>query len=103
MNGDDCYAGRLPPLAKQNTTMTQAPAVRGKYFDEFKLGDELVSPARTITGTEIVNFACMSGDFNEIHIDWEKRKTFDRRCLEQDGGVAQEMKATLMYKRRPQN
>jgi acyl dehydratase len=27
--------------------------------------------------------------------------TFERRCLKQDGTVAQEMKATLMYRRRP--
>jgi acyl dehydratase len=28
--------------------------------------------------------------------------TFQRQCVKQDGSVAQEMKATLMYKRRPQ-
>jgi hypothetical protein len=27
---------------------------------------------------------------------------FERRCIKQDGTVAQEMKATLMYRRRPQ-
>ena len=27
--------------------------------------------------------------------------TFERQCVKQDGTVAQEMKATLMYKRRP--
>jgi acyl dehydratase len=28
--------------------------------------------------------------------------TFQRQCVKQDGSVVQEMKATLMYKRRPQ-
>ena len=27
--------------------------------------------------------------------------TFERQCIKQDGTVAQEMKATLMYRRRP--
>ncbi len=27
--------------------------------------------------------------------------TFERRCIKQDGTVAQEMKTTIMYKRRP--
>jgi len=44
---------------------------RGKYFEDFKIGDELVTPARTITSTDIVNFACISGDFNEVHINHE--------------------------------
>lgn len=147
---------------------------RGKYFEDFKVGDELVTPARTITSTDIVNFACISGDFNEVHVNFEYCKTtpfgepvahgplvyaimgglqyasgindgtmlallgidewrllspvkhgdtirmhsqvietketskpdrgvvtFKRRCIKQDGTVAQEMKATLMYRRRP--
>ena len=37
---------------------------RGKYYDEFKLGDRFKSPRRTITQTDIINFACLSGDFN---------------------------------------
>jgi acyl dehydratase len=147
---------------------------RGKYFEDFKVGDELVTPARTITSTDIVNFACISGDFNEVHVNFEYCKTtpfgepvahgplvyaimgglqyasgindgtmlallgidewrllspvkhgdtirmhsevietketskpdrgvvtFKRQCIKQDGTVAQEMKATLMYRRRP--
>ena len=147
---------------------------RGKYFEEFQVGDELVSPARTITSTDIVNFACISGDFNEVHVNHEYCKStpfgepiahgplvyavmgglqyasgindgtmlallgidawrllhpvkhgdtirlhsrvietkatskadrgvvvFERRCINQNGTVVQEMKTTLMYKRRP--
>jgi acyl dehydratase len=29
--------------------------------------------------------------------------TFQRQCVKQDGSVVQEMKATLMYKRRPRD
>lgn len=154
--------------------MTATYQPRGKYFEDFQVGDELVTPARTITSTDIVNFACLSGDFNEVHTNHEYCKTtpfgepiahgplvyaimgglqyasgvndgtliallgidkwrllnpvkhgdtirlhstvvavketskpdrgvvtFERRCIKQDGTVAQEMTTSLMYKRRP--
>ena len=40
---------------------------RGMYFEEFKVGLEIETAARTITETDIVNFAGLSGDFNFIH------------------------------------
>lgn len=149
-------------------------APRGLYFEDFEMGQEIVTPARTITATDIVNFACLTGDFNEVHTNFEYCKTttfgepvahgpliygimgglqyasgindgtllgllgidqwrmlapvkhgdtirvvqkviekkatskpdrgvitFLRQCVKQDGSVVQEMKATLMYKRRP--
>ena len=45
--------------------------IRGKYFDDFEEGEVIVTPKRTITSTDIVNFACLSGDFNEVHTNWE--------------------------------
>ena len=42
---------------------------RGKYFEEFKIGDEVICPGRTVTEADIVNFACLSGDYNQIHTD----------------------------------
>ena len=147
---------------------------RGRYFEDFEVGEEIVTPARTITSTDIVNFACLTGDFNEVHTNFEYCKTtpfgepvahgplvygimggltyasgvndgtligllgidqwrmlgpvkhgdtirvvakviekketskpdrgvvtFQRQCVKQDGSVVQEMKATLMFKRRP--
>jgi acyl dehydratase len=44
---------------------------RGKYFDDFAVGDVYTTGKRTITTTDIVNFACLSGDFNEVHTNWE--------------------------------
>lgn len=41
------------------------------YFDDVEIGQEWESLGRTITQTEIVNFAGLSGDFNPIHIDHE--------------------------------
>jgi len=153
--------------------MNISPPVRGKYFEDFEIGQEFISPARTVTQTDIVNFACLSGDFNEVHTNFEYCKTtpfgepiahgpliyaimgglqyasgindgtllallqidawrmlgpvkhgdtirlssrvvgkkesnkpdrgvitFQRQCVKQDGTIAQEMTATLLYRRR---
>ena len=45
--------------------------LRGLTFDQFTVGDEFVSPARTVTEADVVNFACLSGDFNPLHTDEE--------------------------------
>jgi len=45
--------------------------VRGLYFEEFEVGFEVVSPGRTITETDVVNFAGLSGDYNQLHTDAE--------------------------------
>ena len=155
--------------------MADTPAPRGRWFEDFTVGEVLLTGRRTITSTDIVNFACLSGDFNDVHTNheyaratpfgepiahgplvyaimgglqyasgvndgtligllqidnWrmlgpvkhgdtirmlakvvEKKETskpdrgivsFQRQCVKQDGSVVQEMKATLMYKRRPQ-
>ena len=41
------------------------------YFDDVAVGQEWESPGRTLTQTDIVNFAGLSGDFNAIHVDHE--------------------------------
>lgn len=41
------------------------------YFEDFELGVSIVTSRRTITSTDIVNFACLSGDHNAPHIDHE--------------------------------
>jgi acyl dehydratase len=42
---------------------------RGLYFEEFAIGDTIISPARTITEADIVAFAALSGDWTAIHTD----------------------------------
>ena len=46
-------------------------SARGMYFEEFEVGLEIETAARTITETDIVNFAGLSGDFNFIHTNAE--------------------------------
>ncbi len=47
---------------------------RGMYFEDFTIGQELSTAARTITETDIINFAGLSGDFNFIHTNAEAAK-----------------------------
>jgi acyl dehydratase len=54
--------------------MAPASVERGLYFDEFYVGQSWVSPARTITEADLVNFAGISGDFNPLHTDEEFAK-----------------------------
>ena len=44
------------------------------YFDDVEVGQEWESCGRTVTETDIVNFAGVSGDFNPIHMDHEFAK-----------------------------
>lgn len=55
--------------------------VRGKWFEEFEVGMQVTSPGRTVTEADIVNFAGLSGDYNQIHVDAEfsKEQPFGQR------------------------
>lgn len=60
---------------------TLIPASRGLYFEEFQVGQQIMSTARTVTESDVVTFAGLSGDYNQIHTDAEFSKTtpFGRR------------------------
>src|SRR4051794_13311042 len=45
------------------------------YFEDVAVGQGWESQGRTVTETDIVNFAGLSGDFNPIHVDHEFAKT----------------------------
>lgn len=42
---------------------------RGLHYEDFAVGYSMKTIGRTITETDIVNFAGLSGDFNRIHTD----------------------------------
>lgn len=42
---------------------------RGMYFEEFRVGQSVTTPGRTVTEADILAFAGLSGDFNSIHTD----------------------------------
>jgi hypothetical protein len=39
---------------------------RGRYFEEFEVGDQMVSPGRTVTEADFVMYCGISGDYNEL-------------------------------------
>jgi acyl dehydratase len=45
------------------------------YFEEFEPGQKIISVGRTVTESDIVNFAGLSGDYTQIHTDVEYSKT----------------------------
>lgn len=47
----------------------------GKTFDDFALGDVMVTRGRTIDIGDITNFANLTGDFYPLHIDEEHGKS----------------------------
>ncbi len=58
--GDFPPRGRCQVAKHLNATLT---------FEDLSPGDEWESPARTVTESDVVAFAGLSGDFNPIHVD----------------------------------
>lgn len=54
---------------------------RGRYFEEFMPGESMTTAARTVTEADIVTFAGLSGDYNQIHTDavYAANDTFGQR------------------------
>jgi acyl dehydratase len=49
--------------------------MRGRFFEEFKVGEQFETGSRTVTETDVVNFAGVSGDFYPLHMDEVYAKT----------------------------
>ncbi len=46
------------------------------FMEDYKVGERFVSPARTITETDITMFAAMTGDWHPLHTDAEFAKNY---------------------------
>jgi len=57
------------------TQPTDQPPIRGLYFEELTVGLTVTSPARTITEADVVSFAALTGDWNQLHTDVEFART----------------------------
>ena len=51
--------------------MNESARPRGHYFEEFEIGDQIETAARTVTEADVVLFAGLSGDYNQLHTDVE--------------------------------
>ena len=55
--------------------MTNIPSFeRGLYFEDFEIGQKIITAGRTVAESDIFNFAGFSGDYNQIHTDAEFAK-----------------------------
>ena len=54
------------------------PTILG--YNDLTVGDEWESPGRTVTETDVVTFAGLSGDFNALHVDhaWAAKGPFGK-------------------------
>ncbi|HET7342943.1 MAG TPA: MaoC/PaaZ C-terminal domain-containing protein [Methylomirabilota bacterium] len=61
-----------------------------RFWDDIQVGEEYESPGRTVTETDIVIFAGLSGDYNVLHTDAEfmKSSIFGERIAHGLLGVA---------------
>ena len=46
-----------------------------RYYEDIEVGEAYESPGRTVTETDLVLFAGLSGDYNVLHTDAEFMKT----------------------------
>src|SRR4030042_6640850 len=51
--------------------MIMISSQRGMLFEQVEGGQRIITPGRTITESDIVTFAGLSGDYNQIHTDSE--------------------------------
>jgi 3-hydroxybutyryl-CoA dehydratase len=54
--------------------MAEMVGPTGMYFEELPVGKELATQGRTITETDLVSFAGLTGDTNPMHTDAEYAK-----------------------------
>jgi len=52
-----------------------------RYFEDFQINEVSLSQGRTITEADVINFASLSGDWNELHVNEEfaRQGHFGRR------------------------
>ncbi|MFO7168142.1 MAG: MaoC/PaaZ C-terminal domain-containing protein [Chloroflexota bacterium] len=41
------------------------------FYEDYAVGDEFLTPARTVTEADVVAFAGLTGDYNRLHTDAE--------------------------------
>jgi acyl dehydratase len=55
--------------------MADLRPIQGLFYEDYSIGASITSQGRTVTESDIVNFAMLSGDWNPLHTDAEAAKT----------------------------
>jgi acyl dehydratase len=45
------------------------------FYEDYAVGDEFITPARTVTESDVAQFAGLTGDYNRLHTDAEYMKS----------------------------
>lgn len=66
------------------------PVVLGCWYEDFEVGTERLSPGRTITESDVMGFAGLTGDYSQVHTDEEfcKKTEFGTRIAHGLFGIA---------------
>jgi acyl dehydratase len=82
----DTTAGTAADTAAEDTAPPRFPL----YFEDLAEGQSLLTGGRTITETDLVQFAMLSGDWNPIHVDETvaRDSPFGRRVVHGVCGLA---------------
>lgn len=54
------------------------------YYEDYTIGEEFETPGRTLTESDLIGFAALTGDYNPIHTDEEycrRNSPFGKRIL----------------------
>ena len=73
------------------------PGPRGEWFEDWTLGRVVVSPARTVTETDVVSFAGLSGDYNPLHVDEEHARRTPFRARVAHGLLVESIASGLAH------
>ena len=65
------------------TEKKSLPARISLYFEEFEVGQSITSVGRTVTETDVVAFAALTGDWSTIHTDavYAAQQPFGQRVV----------------------
>jgi len=72
--GEGPSSGRQVSESKSGPSVSSSAGprpTRGKYYEEFELGEELVTDARTVAESDVINYTMLSWDTDPIHTDAE--------------------------------
>lgn len=60
------------------------------FYEDFEVGSEFITTGRTITEADLMQFAALTGDWNQLHTDEEyaKKSPFGRRIAHGLYGLA---------------